>query len=784
MVDARPTQDSFTAGELDPSLHGRKDLAKYQIGLKRLENCTVAPQGGVSNRAGLRFVSEVKFSAKNTRLNKFQSAGDEAFLLEVGDLYMRPIFAGAHLESSPGVPFEITTVYTAAQIDALSLEQSNDVATLTHPDHVIRELKRTATLTWPINDVTFQPVIATPTGFTATGTNAYTGYGPEVLPKSYKYKVSAISADGEESLPTAAATNATPVALGFDPNFVTLTWTAVAGATDYVVYKEQNGVYGLIGNTPAVTFKDNNIEPDFTNGPQAGANPFNAAGDYPALATFAQGRRFFAATDNNPQTIWGTQSGNYSNLGTSVPARADDSLEFTLAARQKQDIFHMIPLEKGLIVFTRSAEWRVTGREGDILQPDSILPEPQSYYGSSPDMRPIIVGQELMFCSRTARQVRNMEYSVTVDKYVSSDLCLLAQHLFKTRTIVAWDYAAEPHGIIWCVMSDGELLALTYLREHEVWGWGRQHTAGKFLDVRCIPEFGRDVPYFIVERLIGGVKKQYVEYLEDRDFYSIKDCFFVDSGLSLDIPIPITGISLGAVTTITRNAHGLANGAKIDLDLVGLEDIYGVTSFPLQQRVTVASVTTNTFVIIDENGDDIDTSEYTQLVYDGYGVYRVPVTGVSGLGHLEGREVACLADGNVVEDLVITGGQLKTADGGVPVPNGASRIHVGLPFRSLLTTLDVQNTQADDTGIQRGRPEVYLRVLNSRGLAVGQTVDEAVESPSRSYENMYDPADPKEGLLPIQLWEDWSTVTQVTVVQNYPLPMTVLGITQDLEYGG
>lgn len=776
MVDARPTQSSFTAGELDPTLHGRKDLAKYQVGVKTMFNFVVSAHGGASNRAGLRFVGEVKDSTKHVRLNKFEAAADEAFLLEIGDNYIRPIFAGAFVDNL-GVPLEITTTYTQAQIDGLALEQSNDVATLTHPDHPIRELARTGALTWPLTTVTFQPVIATPTGPAATGTNGYTGYGADVVPKSYTYKVSAISDAGEESLPSAAVTNSTPVALGFDPNYVDITWSAVPGATEYVVYKEQNGTYGLIGSTPNLTFRDNNIEPDFTNGPQQGANPFNSAGNYPSVATFAQGRRIFGATDNNPQTIWGTQSGNFKNMGTSVPARADDALEFTLAARRKQDIFHIIPLEKGLIVFTRSGEWRVTGRDGDVLQPDSILPEPQTYYGSSPAMRPLIVGNELMFCSRTARQVRNMEYSVTVDKYVSADLCLLAKHLFKTREIVAWDHAGEPDGIIWCVMSDGEVLSLTYLREHEVWGWGRHHTAGKFLDVRVVPEFSRDVPYFLIERRIGGVQKKYIEYLESRDFFSVKDCFFVDSGLSLDFPVAITGVTTGTTTTITSVAHGLSDGDAVDLDLVGLIDTFGDAAFPLVRRYYVANAAADTFEIIDENGDDIDTSEYTDSYYDGGGYFRLPVTSVGGLDHLEGRAVACLADGSWVQDLVVTGGSVNI---GFP----ASRIHVGLGYKSILTTLDVQNTQADDTGIARGRPEIFLRLDRTRGVKAGGSEALATEYFSRSYENMYDPADLYTGLADIQLWEDWSEVTQITVVQEGPLPVTVLGITQDIEYGG
>jgi hypothetical protein len=778
MPDTRLSQNSFTAGEISPELYGREDLQRYQLGARLVENFYIRPHGGISNRAGLRYVCEVKDSDKFVRLMGFEAAADDAYLLEVGDEYIRPIFRGVQVLDG-GSPYEITTPYGESELLLMYLEQSNDVATIVHPDYAVRELSRFSDVNWTLATVTFQPSVSAPTGVGAAKTEDYTGYGSDKLPVAHTYVVSAIGANGEESLPSSEATSGA-VVLGYDANYVTVTWSAVSGATEYIVYKERNGIFGFIGSTVDLTFKDDNINPDFSDGPQQGANPFSSSGNYPSLVTFAQQRRVFAATDNNPQTCWMSQSGNFKNMGVSRPAKDDDSVEFTLAAKRKQDIFHMIPLEKGMIMYTRSGEWRVTGRDGDIITPSSILTEPQSYYGCSAALKPLVVGENILFVPRAENKVRDMEYSIDVDKYVAADRTILAEHLFRNRTIVAWDYAGEPDGVIWCVMSDGALVSLTYLKEHQVWGWSRHKTSGRFLDVKTVPEQSRDTPYFLVQRLIDGSWKQYIEYLEERHFEAIEDAFFVDSGLSLDNPLLVAGVSVGSSTVLTVTSHGLSDGDVIDLDGGAFYDTYGDTSpeDDISGRYVVASSTTNTFEIETEDGDPVDTSGYASGYYLETVVVREAFDSVAGLDHLAGRDVVALCDGSVVENLTVSSG------GEIEFQRKFSRIHVGLPYAARLQTLDLTNSQGEDTGITKGVGKTFLRVNETRGLKVGPNFDDMVEETPRSSEDYGEPASLKEGVIEVLVWGEDDTEQTICASQTYPLPATILGITEEIEYGG
>lgn len=86
---AAPIQTNFTAGELSPRLAGRVDLAKYANGAQRLENVIVQAHGGVSRRPGMRFVAATKETAKPVRLLPFEFSAEQAYVLELGDRYMR-----------------------------------------------------------------------------------------------------------------------------------------------------------------------------------------------------------------------------------------------------------------------------------------------------------------------------------------------------------------------------------------------------------------------------------------------------------------------------------------------------------------------------------------------------------------------------------------------------------------------------------------------------------------------------------------------------------------------
>lgn len=605
MVLTRQMQPSFTAGELSPSLYARVDLTKYQTGLKTAKNVFIYPHGGVANRAGLEFCEEVKDSSRVTRMIPFQFNTTQNYVLEFGQEYMRVLKDGQQVLSTTartitsiagstvvstahgfgngteiyisGVTgpallngrnfrvanattdsfdlldlfgnavsivgtatggtateiYQISTPYNEADLFQIQFAQEADVMYLTHTSYAPRKLSRTGDAAWTLAVPTFAPAIVAPASCTAVAT---VGTGTT----SFQYRVSAVSAaTGEESLPSTASTAITNN-LTVAGNRNTISWPAVTGASRYIVYKLDNGVYGYIGGTEGLSFVDQNIVADLSDTPQTGNNPFIGAGNFPRCVTFHEQRLVFASSNLNPQAVWMSQTANYENFGSSSPQKASDAITFRQRSARVNEIRSMVSA-KGLMLLTSAAEWIITGGNDDVITPSSIVPKNQGYRGAS-TVAPLVVGNVILFPQRSGGVVRDFTYDWSSDAFTGADLTIMARHLFKKRSVKAWAYAQSPDSVVWCVLDNGSLVSLTYMREHEVWAWTRHETDGVFEDVVVEENDDRDVPYFIVRRTINGQSKRYIERMADREIVTLNDCFFVDAGLKYT-GSPISSIS-------------------------------------------------------------------------------------------------------------------------------------------------------------------------------------------------------------------------------------------------
>lgn len=684
-------QPSFAAGELAPALHARVDLAKYAVGLKRCRNFFIHAHGGASNRPGFQFVGELKNSAVRGRLVPFQFSTSQTYALEFGHLVMRVITGGGHVESAPGVVYELATPYTEADLPGLKWVQSADVLTLVHPGHPPRDLRRTGHAAWELADISFAPSIVPPIGVTAVPSHTAE---PVV---EYRYVVTAMSSTGLEesvaSAPVAITSTKLGTAVTTSPATypdIHVSWEPAAGVERYNVYKRGSGLYGYIGSSDTTTFKDENLKPDETDTPPEPRNPFDGAGSYPSCVTYFEQRRVFANSTLRPQTIWATASGAYRNMNTSTPTKDDDAFEVTIAARQVHAVRHLVPLNV-LIALTAGGEFVIdSGSKADAIGPGSIRIKPQGYRGAA-EVPPLVVGNTVLFVQEKGAIVRDLGYSYESDSYTGNDLGILANHLFRGYQIVDWAYAQAPYSLVWAVRSDGALLCLTYEREQQVWAWSRHDSDGDaFESIAVVSEGTEDAVYAIVRRTVGGATRRYVERLHSRQFAGVTDAFFVDSGLTYSGP---------ATATLT------------------------------------------------------------------------------GLGHLEGRTVAILADGNVFPNQVVTGGAVTV---GRPVTTA----HVGLPIVAELETLEPELAQATIQGKRKRVLGVTVRVENSRGLWAGPGADELVELKPEGLTHYGGPIPLVTGDVSLTMKQGWSTRGSVFLRQSDPLPLTVLALIPDVDIGG
>lgn len=144
---------SFTGGEWSNRLHGRVDIEKYSSSCEVLQNMIIYPHGGITRRMGMEFIGEAKVAS--VRLIPFEYNREQAYVLEFGNNYIRFFRDGAQIESSPGVPLEVVSTYTTAQLGELSFTQSADVLYLVHPDHPPRKLRRTGPDIFVLDTISF-----------------------------------------------------------------------------------------------------------------------------------------------------------------------------------------------------------------------------------------------------------------------------------------------------------------------------------------------------------------------------------------------------------------------------------------------------------------------------------------------------------------------------------------------------------------------------------------------------------------------------------------------------
>lgn len=521
----RTLQSSFT-GEVSPSMYGRIDNDKYKSGLAVCRNFVCLPQGPVQNRSGFAFVRQTKYADKPARLIAFEFSSTDTMILEFGHQYLRFHSRGGTLLNANGMPYEISTPYSSDDIFVIHYAQSADVMTLVHPHYPVKELRRYGAYDWRLIDVTFSAPLSPPGNVSVE----YVPNGNESDSRfTYKYKVTAVQ-DSDEGQRESAPSEAASVScnLWWDNALNRITWSAVAGAARYRVYKSTAGVFGYIGETEGTSFEDNRVDADDGITPPRYDAMFGE-GDYPSAVAYFEQRRCFAGTVKRPQFVWMTRSGTETDMAYHIPVTDDDRIKFKIAAQKVSRLKHLAPLSQ-LLALSESAIFRLSPANSDVITPESVSAKPQVYQGAS-EVQPLLIRSNLIYASERGGHVIEMGYNWQQGGFAVNDLCVFAPHLFERARVKDMALALSPHPIIWCAMTDGCLLGLTYMPEQAVSAWHRHDTInGAFESVAVVPEGDEDILYAVVRRTINGATVRFIERMHERLYDGLENCFHVDAG--------------------------------------------------------------------------------------------------------------------------------------------------------------------------------------------------------------------------------------------------------------
>lgn len=713
-------QTNFTAGEVSPRMLGRVDIARYQNGAEILENCWPLVHGGAKRRDGTLFCQAAKFANKRSRVIPYVFNKDQAYIVEVGDLYMRFFYStGAPIETSPGVLLELVSPYTEAQIDELEYVQGADTMFLFHKEVPVYRLRRVTNTDWTLAPAPFVTVpfaeagirvtdsatiddasVGTGRTFTASvsvflagdvgrqiqaggGIAEITGFTSDTV-----VTVEVITAFASTSIDTWQMTlspQATNTPSAKDPVGKVITMTLdIAGwrSNDVGKYVKINGGLVQITAYTSTTVVSGVIRTALTS--IIGSTPnawslesavWNATDGYPATGTLYEQRLACAGSTNYPQTVWLSRTGEYLNfeLGTAD----DDAMSFTVASDQINPISHLAQI-KVLIALTYGGEFSLTGGVEKPITPTNIQVKNQSVYGCN-KVRPVRIGNELYFMQRSDRKLRAMAYKFDSDAYGSPDMSVLSEHV-TTGGITDMAYQQEPESILHLVRADGVLPTLTVDRDQDVTGWARQVTDGAFESAAAIPVTDGERVFVVVSRTIGGATVRYIERFSP----------------SISADCGITGTSVGGADTW------------------------------------------------------------------------------SNLDHLEGRLVDIVADGVVMQPQTVAGGQIT-------LPRDAFAVQIGLHYTTTIKTLtpEVQGNTGTMQGNSMRIGEITLRFLETTGCKInGQTV--AFRNLGPSILDEPPPVFTGDHRMENLGWERGRA--QLTIVQDQPLPFHLLSVITKLTF--
>lgn len=872
---------SFAGGELSKEMLGRIGDVKFQTGAALCQNFVVTPQGPLENRGGTSMVRQAKFN-QTTRVISFVFSVDQTMVVEIGESYFRFHTQGKTLVTDTGVPYEVAHPYLQEDIMDIHHVQSNDVLTLVHPKYPPAELRRLSATEWEYKVISFMPKL-TPPGSVALSMYIPTSAVVNVdTYTDFNYQVVAVGG-GSESIASATATVSTN--LYVTGAKVTITWTAVAGAEYYNVYKETGGgIFGYIGQTKELTLVDDNIAPDNDITPKIVDNIFEVAGRVVSVPVIAggvlygsDGGRIVSATigsdtgvavgtpladpfsiiDGAPQnglkyTItdpFGFDA-SFTTVGRYSGSRARWVLgSITITAPGKRYTGPTISFAK---VNPAAASPYVERQPIIELQVSSLLPtiEIADPTGSGAVLKAVVVNEAIteiiveaggdgyssptvsiidpaggsgaVFGAPVLAATGDYPNAVTYfeQRRVFGGTPNKPQQIWMSRSGTESDFsygiplrdddrisfrvAARENNTVRHLVPVGNLLALTQSAEWQVTSVNSDAITPTSISVKPQSYVGvSNVQPVIVNNTVicaaerGGHVMELGYRWESNgystgdvslraahlfDYQSIRDMAYQKSPMPIVWCTSSSGKLLGFTYVPDQQIGGwhqhVTRGGAFESCCCVSEDGEDILYVVVRRDDPVSGEARRFIermasrqVLTREDSFFVDCG----LTYDS----DIEETEFSGLDHLEGQVVAILADGAVYP-------QQTVVNGAVTIDNPARKVHVGLPIDAQMQTLPVslQVDYAYGVGRWKNINEVALRVIASEGMKIGSSLDALTEPNSRQFEPYGTAPFLKTEIIPVTVMDDWNLEGQIYVVQDAPLPLSIVSLAATLEVGG
>lgn len=561
MPKVKILQTNFSSGEISTRATGRTDIARFPNAAKRLVNVIPRTLGGAEKRPGSEYITATKHADKRSRLIPFIYSRDQSYMLEMGENYLRVFKPDGSQVGGFATPYEITTPYNAAAAAELDYCQSEDAMYLFHGDVYPNRLRSFGDAAFDCSPAPFTTTPFTEQGHyfsvaltlsantvgtgrtmtAASGVFLAADVGRAILWKSgiavitgytsatvvaVEVKVifdSTAIPSGQWNLDSSPQAILTPSAKDPVGASVTLTLAANGWRTEDVgkFVRLNSGLVKITAFTSALIVTATIItELTATVAVPALAwtlesSVWNALNGYPRTGTLHEQRLIAASSDANPQTVWGSRTGEPLDFTNGV--NDDDSFSFTIGSDEATQIT-FISSARNLLVFSYNGEYSMQSGVEKPITPTNVQIKQQTPHGAGL-VRPVQVGKETVFVQRAGRKLRAMGYKYDEDGYKSPDITTLAEHITETG-VASMALQQEPDPVMWVALNNGRLVSVTLDRDLDVIAWSQHEIDGAVESVATMPAGDTEQVWMIIRRLVDGNIVRYVERLRS-DWYPI-----------------------------------------------------------------------------------------------------------------------------------------------------------------------------------------------------------------------------------------------------------------------
>ena len=757
---------SFAAGELSPAMYGRTDIAKYDVGAAKLENFIVLRYGGVQNRAGTKYLATTAGNKKAVLL-PFRYNVEQNFIIEITAGKIRFYTQGA-LVTKDGAPYEITNNYSEDELDTIKYTQSADVMFLVQPNHPPATLTRYANDNW-----TFERM-------DITG-------GP--------FADSELTAESTTTITASATTGE-----------VTLTASADIFTAD------------MVDDLIALTHF---VDSDYKKGTPSANGTNLIVSVLPHSTVYVESFGFWDGnfTLEKYDRLTGqwvkirSQSGNRSqNYNLTEENDSDEITQYRVTSTEfNTDVWSgeneqqrgYITIQAfgndytGHVLITGyTSATQVTGTVKKQLASTEATKDYQFASWSQKNGFPTCAGffeDRLVFAGSKA-EPQTFWASKTGDYYNFGTSIPALDNDAITATL----NGGQMNGIK-AIIAFGEMILLTAGGEYKVTGNGKPITGENVLsqaqEYRGISDV---LPVTVGSRIVylqqqGNLIRD-LAYSYDVDKYTGDDLNLLAAHL----------FERHKITSMTyqQTPNSIVWCTREDGVLLGLTYLKEQDVYAWHQHSTAHGKFINVCAISGPQEDELycvverEGNYYVERMVareastepeDQYFVDSgITVSGntktneVTGLDHLEGLEVAILADGNVQPLQTVT-------DGKITLKRAYSKIHVGLPIHAEMQTLPLEFNAEDGTVMSRKKRVSALMAMfkDSRGGLYGIGDGPKNEFKWRSTEKWGEPIALFTGKKKMPVPQaNWNETVMVTISQEDPLPLTILSLVPQIEAGG